>query len=120
MFQVGGNTLCSENHKRINYIRNEEELSQQWKKYIVPIHIYIKSEQLDCSNYLYRGTSILSVAYNILCKILLSSLTPYVGEVIGDRHCGFRTNRPTAEQKFCVHQILQKSVTVTGEYVSYL
>ena len=43
--------------------------------------IYKKGDKIDCSNY--RSISVLSTKYNILSNILLSRLTPYVEEIIG-------------------------------------
>ena len=47
-------------------------------------------------------------AYKILSNILLSRLTPYTEEIIGDHRCGFRRNRSTADHLFCILQILEK------------
>jgi len=44
----------------------------------------------------------------IVIHIVLSSLTPYAYEIIGDRQCEFRCNRSTADHIFCLHQILEK------------
>jgi hypothetical protein len=41
-------------------------------------------------------------------NILLSRLSPYIDEIIGDHQCGFRYNRLNADQIFCIHQILEK------------
>ena len=38
-------------------------------------------------------------------NILLSRLTPYADEIIGDHQCGFRRNRSTADPIFCICQI---------------
>ena len=46
--------------------------------------------------------------YKILSNILLSRLTPYAEEIIGDHQCGFQRNRSTADHIFCIHQILEK------------
>jgi hypothetical protein len=43
-----------------------------------------------------------------LSNILLSRLTPYVDEIIGDHHCGFQRNRSTTDQVFCIRHILEK------------
>jgi len=45
--------------------------------------------------------------YKILSHILLSRLTPYSEEIIGDHQCGFRRNRSNTDHIFCVHQILE-------------
>ena len=39
---------------------------------------------------------------------MLSRLTPYAKEIIGDHQCGFRRNRSTIDHIFCIHQILEK------------
>jgi len=41
--------------------------------------------------------------------MLLSRLTPYAEEIIGDHQCGFRCNRSTADHVFCIHQMLEKT-----------
>jgi hypothetical protein len=43
-----------------------------------------------------------------LPNILLSRLVPYIDEIIGDHQCGFRRNRSTTDQIFCIRQILEK------------
>jgi hypothetical protein len=39
---------------------------------------------------------------------LLSRLSPYIDEIIGDHQCGFRRNRSTTDQILCILQILEK------------
>jgi hypothetical protein len=97
--------LLSEIHKLINSVWNKEELPDQWKEsIIVPIHK--KGVKTDCNNY--RGVSLLTTSYKILSNILLSRLVPYTDEIIGDHQCGFRCNRSTTDQIFCICQILEK------------
>jgi hypothetical protein len=81
-----------------------QKLPEEWKESIVPI--YKKGDKADCSNC--RGTSLLSTVYKILCKIMLSRLTPYAEEIIRDHQCGFLHNRSTTNHIFCVCQILEK------------
>jgi hypothetical protein len=70
----------------LNITWNTEELPDQWKEsVIVPIHK--KGDKTDCSNY--YGTTLLSTSYTILSNILLSRLSPYIDEIIGDHQCGF-------------------------------
>jgi hypothetical protein len=59
-----------------------------------------------CNNY--RGISLLSTSYKILSNIVLSRLGPYIDKIIGDHQCGFRCNRSTTDQIFCIRQILKK------------
>jgi hypothetical protein len=54
----------------------------------------------------YHGKSLLT-SYTILLNIFLSRLSPYVDEIIGDHECGFRRNRSTTDQIFCIRQILE-------------
>ena len=54
---------------------------------MIAVSIYKKGDKADPSNY--RGISLLSTMYKILSNILLSSLTPYAEEIIGDHQCGF-------------------------------
>jgi hypothetical protein len=44
----------------------------------------------------------------MLSNILLSKLVPYIDEIVGDHQCGFRRNRSTTDQIFCIRQILEK------------
>jgi hypothetical protein len=67
---------------------------------------------MDCSYY--RGISLLSTSYKILSNILLSRLTPYVDEIIGDHRCKFRRNRSTTDQIFYIRQILEKKWEYNG------
>jgi hypothetical protein len=44
-------------------------------------------DKTDCSNY--RGISLLSATHKILSNILLSRLTAYAEEIMGDHQCRF-------------------------------
>jgi hypothetical protein len=102
-------------YKLITSIWNKEELPDQWQEsIIVPIHK--TGDKTDCNNY--RGISLLSTSY-ILSNILLSRLSPYVDEIIGDHQCGFRRNRSTTYQIFCICQIQGKSGSTMRQYNSY-
>jgi hypothetical protein len=71
---------------------------------IVPI--YKKGDKTDCCNC--TDISLLSTTYKILSNILLSRLTPYAGEIIGDHKCGFQYKRSNTYHMFCTCQILEK------------
>jgi hypothetical protein len=96
--------LLSAIHKHINSVWNKEELPDQWKFIVVPIHK--KCDRTDYYNY--HWISLLSTSYKNLLNILLSRLVPYINEIIGDHQCGFRSNRSTTDWIFCIHQILEK------------
>jgi len=101
----GGKTIHCKIHKLIISIWNKVELLDEWKELII-VRIYKKSNKTDCSNY--RGISLLPTIYKILSNILLSKLTPYAEEIIGDHQCGFQRNRSTTDYIFCICQILEK------------
>jgi hypothetical protein len=111
LIQAGWNTLRSEIHILINCIWNKEELPEQWKESII-VSIYKKGDKADCTNY--QGLSLLPTSYKILYNILLSRLTPYVDEIIGDHQCGLRRNQSTTDQIFCIRQILEKKWEYNG------
>jgi hypothetical protein len=46
-------------------------------------------------------------------------LVPYIDEIIGDHQCGFRRNRSTTDQIFCIRQILEKHGSTKRRYISY-
>jgi hypothetical protein len=109
LIHAGDEILLSEIHKLINSVWNKEELPDQWKEsIIVPIHK--EGDKTDCNNYL--GISLLSTSYKIVSNILLSRLVPYIDEIIGNHQCGFRRNRSTTDQIFCICQILEKKMGV--------
>jgi len=105
LIKAGGRTICLEIHKLITSIWKKEKLPEEWKESII-IPIHKKANKTDCSNY--RSTSHLPTTYKILSNILLSRLTPYAKEIIGDHQCGFRRNRSTIDHIFCIRQILEK------------
>jgi len=68
----------------------------------------------------YRGTSLLPTTYKILSNILLSRLTPYAEEIIGDHQRRFRCNRSTTHPIFCIRQILEKNENTMKQCINYL
>ena len=86
LIKTGCRTICSEIHKLIIYIWNKDKLPEEWKE-SVTVPIYKKDDKRDCNNY--RGISLLTTTYKILFNILLSTLIPYAGEIIGDHQNGF-------------------------------
>jgi len=105
LIKAGGGKFCGEIHKFITSIWKKEKLPEEWKEsIIVPIHK--KGDKTDCNNY--RGISLLPTAHKILSNILLSRLTSYTKEIIGDHQCGFRRNWSTIDHILCIRQILEK------------
>jgi sorting nexin-29 len=120
LIQAGDEVLLSVIHKLINSVWNKEELPYQlMESIIVPIHK--KGDKTDCNNY--HGISLLSTSYKIVLNILLSRLSPYIDEIIGDHLCGFQCNRSTTDKIFCIRQILDKkweySETVNQLFIDF-
>jgi sorting nexin-29 len=105
LVQEGGEILLSAIRKLINSVWNEEELPDQRKEYII-VAVHKKGDKTDGKNY--RGISLLPTSYKVVLNILLSRLVPYIDEIIRDHQCGFRRNRSTTDQIFCIRQILDK------------
>ena len=78
-------------------------MPEVWKESTI-VPIYKKGDETDCNNC--RGISLLPNTNKILTNILLSRLTPYTEEIIGDHQYGFRRNRSTTDLMFCIRQIL--------------
>jgi len=109
LIKAGGRKICLEIHKLITSIWKKEKLPEEWKEsLVVPIHK--NGDKTDCNNY--RGISLLPATYKILSSILLSRLTPYAKEIIGEHQCGFRRNRSTIYHIFCIRQILEKKMGI--------
>ena len=89
----------------------KEALPNEWKESII-VPIYKKGDKTDCNNY--RGISLLSTSYKIQTNILVSRLTPYIDDIIGDHQCGFRRNRSTIDQIFSIRQILEMKWEYNG------
>jgi hypothetical protein len=85
LIQVGGGTYGLKSIHLLIVFENEE-LPDQWKETII-VPVYKKGGRTDYSNY--RGISLLSTSYRISSIILLSMLSPYIDEIIGDHQCGF-------------------------------
>jgi len=105
LIKAGSKTIHCEIHKLINSIWNKEELPEEWKESII-VPVYKKGDKTDCNNY--RGKSLLPKTYKILSNILLSRLTQYAEEIIGDYQYGIRRRRSTTDHIFCIRQILEK------------
>jgi hypothetical protein len=105
LINAGGRTVRSDIHSFMISVWNKEELPEEWKESIV-IPIYKKGNKRYCSNY--KCISLFPTTHKMLFNILLSRLTPYAEELIGDHQCGFQRNRSTIDHIFCIRQILEK------------
>jgi hypothetical protein len=94
MIKAEGRINRYEIRKIINSNLSMEELPEERTESFILL-IYKNGDKTDCSDY--KGMSYLSTMYKILSSILLSRLSPYAEEIIGDHQCGFRSNRSTTE-----------------------
>jgi len=90
LIKTWGRKIRSEIHELINSIWHKEELVEKWKVSII-VPVYKKGDKTDFSNC--RGISLLLTTCKALSNILLSSLTPYAEEIIGDYQYGFRRSK---------------------------
>ena len=105
LIKAGGSIIRREIYKLIISIWNKDRMPEEWKEWII-VPIYKKGDKTDCNNY--RCISLLPTTCKILSNILLSTLSSYTEEIIGDHQCGFRRNRSTTDRMFCIRQILEK------------
>ena len=96
-FAIRSTNLLFLSGKRRNCLRSGRSRS---------LYLYIRRTIKQTSSY--SGISLLTTTYKILSNILLSRLTPYGEEIIGDHQGGFRRDRSTADHIFCIRQILMK------------
>ncbi|PSN38555.1 hypothetical protein C0J52_14819 [Blattella germanica] len=111
LIKSGGEKLREKIHRLLSLIWKQETLPNEWKESVI-IPIYKKGDKMDCNNY--RGISLLSTSYKILKNILVSRLTPFIDEIIGDHQCAFRRNRSTIDLIFSIRQILEKKWEYNG------
>jgi len=73
----------------------------------------------DCKNY--RGIALINVTYKILAYCILDRIKPLSDGVLGEYQGGFRPNRSTTDQIFCIRQIAQKSWEYNNElYILFI
>ncbi|PSN35706.1 hypothetical protein C0J52_10179 [Blattella germanica] len=100
LIKSGGEKLREKIHRLLSLIWKQE-----------------KGDKTDCNNY--RGILLLSTSYKILTNILVSRLTPYIDEIIGDHQCAFTRNRSTIDQIFSLRQSLEKKWEYNGTVHQY-
>jgi hypothetical protein len=100
LIKAGSKRICCEIHKLINSI-GKEKLPEEWKESVI-VPICQKGDKTNCSNY--RGISLLPTAYKILSNFLLSRLTPYAEEIIGDHQCRFARSRSATYHTLCIRR----------------
>jgi hypothetical protein len=87
LIKAGGKTIRYEIHKLIISIWNYEEMPEEWKELI--IYLCVRRVVKQFVKIVTEAYHFLSTTYKILSNILLSRLTPYEEEIIGDHKCEF-------------------------------
>jgi len=105
MRESGGRTNRSEIQEIITCIWNKKELPEEWMRSII-LPVFTKVDKTGFSNY--KGISRLSVTYKIEFNNLLSRVTQNVMVISGDHQCGFRRNKSTTDDIFCIVKYLRK------------
>jgi hypothetical protein len=88
------------------------------RKESVTVPVYEKGDKTDCSNY--RGILLLPTTCKILSDILLSRLTPYEEEIIGDNQPGFGCNSSTTDIHSAFIKYLRKNGNTMKQCISSL
>lgn len=68
---------------------------------------------MNCINY--RRISVLNTSYEVLSKVLLNRLKPYVTKIIRDYQAGFMAGKSTLDQIHVVKQIIEKSYEINND-----
>jgi sorting nexin-29 len=93
-------------HKIVQKVWETETIPQKWEEGLIcPIHK--KGDPLECQNY--RGITLLNTMFKFFSSILYTRLKPYVEEVTGSCHCGFREGKSTTDKVQVLHQILERT-----------
>ena len=111
MYKHGGTTLVHHLHRLFLKIWDNEEVPQELKDASI-VTIFKKGCRTECGNY--RGISLLSVAGNILAKVLLNRLQPLSESIIPETRCGFRPGRGTTDMIFSARQVQEKCREMQG------
>jgi hypothetical protein len=104
MNKTGSIKIPYEIYRLIISIWKKEELPEEWKESII-VPIYKKG---DKKIIVFIGHIFFANYIRNLSNILLSRLTPYAEEIIGDHESRFRHNSSTTDHIFCIRQILEK------------
>ena len=107
VIKYGGSALCRRLHNFILDCWSGKCLPQQWKNANFILVYKQKVDRAECGNS--RGISLLSVAGNVLAKIMLTHLLEHVVDlVLPESQCGFRRGRSTTDMTFVARQLQEK------------
>ena len=81
-------------------------LATDWKRSVF-IQIPNKGNAKECSNY--RTIALISLASQVILKILQAKLQQYVNHELPDVQAGFRKGRGNRDQIANIHRIIEKA-----------
>ena len=107
VYKLGGDTLLEELTELFDMCWNNGTLPQDLRDAVIVSLYKNKGEKSDCPNY--RGVTLLSIAGEILARIILDRLIPTIAEEnLPESQRGFRANRGTMDMVFALRQIQEK------------
>ena len=105
--KYGGCALHRRLHNFIPYCWSAKCPPQHWKNANIILVHKQKGDRAECDNS--RGISLLSVAGNVLAKIMLTRLLEHVVDlVLPESQCGFRSGRSSIDMIFVARQLQEK------------
>ena len=84
---------------------HKEEIPKEWQLAII-CPIYKKGDVSRYQNY--QGISLLNTMYKVLSGIILTMITPYTKDIIGNYRYGFMRGKSTIDHIFTVKQLVEK------------
>ena len=116
-WKEGGLVSSKVLHSLLNKIWNEEVIPQDWK-----LGLLVKLPKRDlslCRNW--RGIMLLSVASNVLCKIILERMKDSLDDRLRDEQAGFRKERSCCDQIATLRIIVKQTLEWnTGLYLVFV
>ena len=107
VIKYGGCALHRRLHNFILDCWSAKCLPQQWKNANIILVCKQKVDRAECCNS--HGISLLSVAGNMLAKIMLIHLLKHVGDLVQpESQCGFRCGRSPVDMIFVARQLQEK------------
>ncbi len=106
IFKAGGPKLAAHVHALIKKFWQREEIPCDLRDALI-VTIFKKGDKSDCGNY--HGISLLSIAGEILARILAVRLQPLSEEILPESQCRFRPSRETVDAIFTARQLQEKS-----------
>ena len=107
VIKYGGCALHRRLHNFILDCWSANSLPQQWRNANIILVHKQKGDRAECGNS--RGISLLSVAGNVLAKIMLTRILKHVVDlVLPESQCWYRLGRSTIDMIFIARQLQQK------------